>query len=712
MRPGRMLSAYGLRQTRRLILPALLTLTAGCWDGDDDDDDYDPSADARLSSLVVAQATLEPAFDRDTFDYAAEVANAVDSTTVTATAVRPDATIAVNGNTVASGVASDPIALAVGDSTVTVTVTAANGTSRRTYTVAVTRRPPPSSNAALLSLELTVARLDQIFDPGIMSYTASAGFFGASTSVIARPEDDGATLALNGDPLPPGEPSGYLPLDVGATLLEVAVTAEDGIGMRTYTVEVSRADAGAAGQEAYVKASNTGPDEFGTGVALSGDTLAVGAPGEGSSDTGIDGDQDDNSFADAGAVYVFDRAGTVWSQVAYVKASNSGNPDRFGQALALDADLLVVGAPREQSLSRGIDGIETDDSGVDVGAVYLFRRDGMGVWAQSAYVKASNPDNGDQFARALAVSGSRVIAGAPFEDSAASGVNGDDADDTASAAGAAYVFELDEDDWEQVAYLKASNPDAGDQFGRAVAMDGDLAAVGAPLEDGDATGVGGDQNDDSLLAAGAVYLFEADADGDWTQVAYVKASNPDAGDRFGASVALDGDLLAVAAPGEDSAAVGVDGDQTDDSLDAPGAVYVFERAGDGDWSQIAYIKASNPGTLDNFGNALALHGNVLVVGARSENSDAVGIGGDGSNDAALDAGAVYVFERDAGGDWAQIAYVKAANTDAGDEFGTALGVDGERIAVGAPFERSGDTGVGGDDGDGTVADAGAVYVFR
>src|SRR5690606_21382261 len=141
-------------------------------------------------------------------------------------------------------------------------------------------------------------------------------------------------------------------------------------------------------------------------------------------------------------------------------------------------------------------------------------------------------------------------------------------------AGDGYVGARDEDGaWFQRAYLQAAESNAGDEFGSAVAISGRTAAVGAPREDGGAAGIDGDASSNDLSAAGAVYLFEADDDGNWSQIAYVKASNVDAGDFFGASVALDGGRLAVGAPGESSST----GDPDDDTADGSGAVYVFER---------------------------------------------------------------------------------------------------------------------------------------
>jgi hypothetical protein len=267
-------------------------------------------------------------------------------------------------------------------------------------------------------------------------------------------------------------------------------------------------------QHAYVKASNSGAaDLFGTSVALSGNgsILAVGAPGEGSSATGIDGDQTDNAAPGAGAVYVFTRSGATWIQQAYVKASNPGTSDGFGRSVALSGDgsILAVGAPGEDSAAAGIDGDQTDNSLSHAGAVYVFARSGA-TWSQQAYVKASNTDPEDHFGSSLALSadGSSLAVGATGEDSDGSR-GGLQSDNSSSSTGAVYAFTRTGTTWSQRIYLKASNPDAGDELGAFVALSGDGSrlAVGAPLEDGAATGLDGNQADNSALNAGAVYVF-------------------------------------------------------------------------------------------------------------------------------------------------------------------------------------------------------------
>jgi FG-GAP repeat len=458
-------------------------------------------------------------------------------------------------------------------------------------------------------------------------------------------------------------------------------------------------------QQAYLKASNTdAQDEFGTSVAVSGDTVVVGAPSEDSAASGVNGNQADDSLSEAGAAYVFTRSGSNWSQQAYLKASNPDLVDRFGVSVAVSGDTVVVGAPFERSAASGVNGNQADDSLPFAGAAYVFTRSGN-TWSQQAYLKASNPDTNDEFGHSVAVSGDTVVVAAYGEDSAASGVNGSQANGL-DTAGAAYVFNRHGSTWSQQAYLKASNPDAFDFFGWSVAVSGDTVVVGAYGEDSAASGVNGNQAN-GLGSAGAAYVFNRSGS-TWSQQAYLKASNPDANDYFGISVAVFGDTVVVGAYGEDSAASGVNGNQAN-GLGSAGAAYVFNRSG-GTWSQQAYLKASNPGFADDFGDSVAVSGDTVVVGAPQEASAASGVNGNQADDSLPVAGAAYVFTR-TGTTWSQQAYLKASNPDAGDRFGTVVAVSDETIVAGAHEEDSAASGVNGDEADDSLFAAGAAYVF-
>ncbi|MEO6772001.1 MAG: integrin [Kofleriaceae bacterium] len=381
-------------------------------------------------------------------------------------------------------------------------------------------------------------------------------------------------------------------------------------------------------QQAYVKASNPDAmDHFGRSLALSADgsTLAVGADGEASAVTGVGGAQTDNTAAGAGAVYVLSRTGTTWAQTAYVKASNTGAGDLFGHVLALSGDgaTLAVGAPLEDGSTPGIDGASTETA-ASAGAVYVFAR-GTTTWAQQAYVKASNPGANDQFGNALALSadGSTLAVAAPFEDSSTTGL-GTTPDELATDAGAAYVFVRTGVTWAQQVYVKASNTEANDRFGAAIALTADAhtLVVGA---DGDDSNSSAAPDDNSATDSGAVHVF-AYTGATWVEAAFVKAQAPSAGDGFGLAAAI-GSSLVIGAPNE---------------ANATGGAYVFDMAG----AFTRHLTAANAAAGDKFGTAVttaSAGATTLAASAIGEDSSATGLDGDGANDDAPDSGAAYVF---------------------------------------------------------------------
>ena len=455
-------------------------------------------------------------------------------------------------------------------------------------------------------------------------------------------------------------------------------------------------------------------------LSSDGMTMAVGAIWEDSVSTGIDNDQSGLwTGAEAGAVYVFTKSANVWSQQAYVKASNTNTDDQFGFSVALstDGNTLAVGAYREDSASTGINNDDSNDSAVEAGAVYVFTRSGD-VWSQQAYIKASNTDAGDNFGEQLALSayGNTLAVGASSEASTATGINVDETNNDDASKGAVYVFTRSGNTWSQQTYIKSSY--TGDhRFGRSIAISDDgltlavsshdgvigdgvvsvfsynagwseqdrlhssspssdigtnschiglgsplaLSASGNTLAAGDcsersnAIGIDGDASDTSALNAGAVYVFSRTGSS-WSKQAYVKASNTDADDNFGASVALsdDGDTLAVGAFYENGSDTGVNGDDSDNTNDSgTGAVYVYTRDA-GTWSQQAYVKPSNthadPGHtsyIDAFyfglSVSLSADGETLAVGANTEPSIATGVNGDQTDTSAGGAGAVYLY---------------------------------------------------------------------
>jgi hypothetical protein len=189
----------------------------------------------------------------------------------------------------------------------------------------------------------------------------------------------------------------------------------------------------------------------------------------------------------------------------------------------------------------------------------------------------------------------------------------------------------------------------------------------------------------------------------------VKASNAGANDIFGASLVLDNDTLAVGSPYEDSAANTINGEQLNEDAFNAGAAYVFVRDGNGLWSQQAYVKSANSETRDLFGWSIALSGDTLLVGATGEASASTGVNSEAGGNDADEAGAAYVFVRNAGL-WSQSAYVKPSNTGTEDQFGIGVAVSGETLAIGARAEDSDGTGIDPVPNEDAV-DSGAGYVY-
>jgi len=377
-------------------------------------------------------------------------------------------------------------------------------------------------------------------------------------------------------------------------------------------------------------------DQFGAAVAISGDTVVIGAPREDSSSTGVNSTPNEGA-TDAGAAYVFARSGETWTQQAYLKTPNAGTTqagDQFGGAVAVDGDTLVVGARLEDGTSSTI-----NESAADAGAAWVFVRSGT-TWTSQARLKAllvGTTQVNDRFGISVGISGDTVVVGADGEDSGTTTINSAP-DESASGAGAAYVFVRSGTSWSQQAYLKAANAGGGDFFGISVAVSGDTVVAGANFEDSGTTGVNSVPNEGGLNS-GAAYIFTRSGTA-WTQQAYLKPGNTGASDSFGAAVAVSGDTVVAGASAEDSGTTGIDS-APDESAGGAGAAYVFVRSGTS-WTQRSYLKSSSTSAGDSFGAAVAVSGATIVVGAFAEDSSTTGVDTT-PNESAGDAGAAFVF---------------------------------------------------------------------
>ena len=460
---------------------------------------------------------------------------------------------------------------------------------------------------------------------------------------------------------------------------------------------------------AYLKANNTGPvDLFGTSVAISGNTAVVGAPEEDSAATNVNGNGADNTAQDAGAAYVYVKTGDTWTFQAYLKPRNAEAGDRFGESVAIFGDLIVVGAPQEDSNATGVNGSRNDNTAQDSGAAYVFRRSGTS-WSQRAYLKASNTDANDRFGSSVSISGNTVVVGAVFEDSSDSTIDGNQLDNTASRAGAAYVFSRTAGVWAQQSYLKADNIEANDQFGTSVAVDGDTIVVSSLLEDSASTGVGADGLNNNATDSGAAYVFFR-VGGVWSQQAYLKASNTESQDQFGKAVAISRDTIVVGNPFDASDSNGINADDQNNNALKAGSAYVFVR-NINVWSQQAYLKASNANGNDQFGGAVSVSGDSIIVGAIGEDSGAKGVNGNQQHNSVASSGAAYVYVR-SGTTWTQRGYLKASNTEFNDTFGHAVGVSGNNAIVTAESEDGAGLEVTGDPDDNSANQSGAAYTYN
>jgi hypothetical protein len=329
-------------------------------------------------------------------------------------------------------------------------------------------------------------------------------------------------------------------------------------GSNAGAVYVFTRSGGSWTQQAKLLASDAqSSDYFGDSVAVSGDTAVIGAYGEAT------------GGSNAGAVYVFTRSGGAWVEQAKLMASDAQSSDYFGYSVAVSGDTAVIGAYRE------------DTGGSDAGAAYVFTRSG-GAWVEQAKLMASDAQSSDRFGGSVAVSGDTAVIGARYEDTGG------------SDAGAAYVFTRSGGSWTQQAKLMASDAQSSDYFGGSVAVSGDTAVIGASRED-----TGGSN-------AGAVYVFTRSG-GAWVEQAKLLASDAQANDNFGDSVAVSGDTAVIGAYGEATGGSNA------------GAVYVFTRSG-GSWTQQAKLLASDAQSSDYFGGSVAVSGDTAVIGA--SNADA------------------------------------------------------------------------------------------
>jgi hypothetical protein len=397
-------------------------------------------------------------------------------------------------------------------------------------------------------------------------------------------------------------------------------------------------------------------DKFGYGVATDGSTLVIGAPYD-------DGDPNDVDRADnQGAAHPFRYTeGNVFPQTKLTENGDAKRDDRFGNSVDISGDALVIGVYRD------------DIDATDSGSAFVLRSvydETTETWTITEQVRLETDDPGEagnEFGYAVAISGDVVVVGAHRED------------DAGSASGSVYVFRFDGSAWNQEAKLLAGDARGGDKFGSSVAIDGDTIVVGA---------IKGGEGDST---SGSIYVFEYN-NSVWEQETELFGPDIGVGDQFGYSVAIEGDTIIAGAPRHD-----------DGEIDS-GAAYVFRRSA-GTWDEEAKLIGSDLSAEDRFGNSVSLSGKTAVVGAYK--ADVLNVV---DQNVMVDAGSVYVFRFD-GSDWPEMANLTPSSDDflddtaEKDEFGYAVAISGDLVVVGAHKDDILDKD------DNLQFDAGSAYVF-
>ncbi|MDY7109553.1 MAG: C1 family peptidase [Planctomycetota bacterium] len=316
---------------------------------------------------------------------------------------------------------------------------------------------------------------------------------------------------------------------------------------------IYRYDDGAWDEEIkLVPSDGAADDRFGRAVAVHGDLAVIGASG------------DDDHGECSGAAYVYRFDGDAWIEQAKLLPTEGAAFDHFGYSVAVHDDLVVVGA-------RG-----PSDGAGHPGFASIYRYDGSS-WQEEATVSGSGGGGRDYFGYSVAVAEDLAVVGAIWDEE-----NGE-------KAGAAYAYRFDESSWTEEEKLLASDGAEGDWFGSSVSISGDTVLVGASWEDHGAQDIG------------AAYVYRHDGS-DWGEEEKLVAFDGSAGDYFGSSASISGDLVIVGAPR--------DNDMGDDS----GSAYVYFRDGGG-WTLASKALALDGTAGDRFGSAIALSNGNALIGA-------------------------------------------------------------------------------------------------
>lgn len=346
---------------------------------------------------------------------------------------------------------------------------------------------------------------------------------------------------------------------------------------------------------------------FGKGVAISGGTVIVGSPGESFDENGM------NYRQSAGAAYVFELGlGNKWEQIQKLVSSDRQSGDSFGDAVSVQGDHLLVGASGCDIFITGT------NPKINAGAGYIFERS-QRIWSE---VTKASPPGGNSFdfaGQQVAISENFAVVGVSLDDIDSQGNN------PVTDAGSAYIYQrISAANWMYIQKITPSVRGKSAFFGISVATSGSSILVGASGDSTDAMG------NNPVLNTGAAYMFKFDSNGQFQQIAKLVASDREFNDQFGHSVSLSGNVAAIGARYES---------ESGNTNWYAGAVYIFEKPLPvGNWTEFQKVIHSDRDHFDEFGGAVSLSGNRLIVGAIGQDEDLSG------NNYLSNAGSAYIFE--------------------------------------------------------------------
>ncbi|MFT5824264.1 MAG: hypothetical protein ACI8ZM_005530 [Crocinitomix sp.] len=346
-------------------------------------------------------------------------------------------------------------------------------------------------------------------------------------------------------------------------------------------------------------------DRFAWAVAINDNLAVIGAYGE------DEDENDENNLSKAGSAYIFERdVDGTWNEVQKIVASDRAEGVEFGFSVAIDGDLIVIGSHYNNTDAVG------GGYSLHAGAAYIFEQNVDGEWVELQKLVASdrwgNPgfdyeeeDWNWRYGESVAVENDYVVVGSPF-------------------ASKGYMYERTGDTWSEVEQLTYPGIAWLDRAG-IVSISGTTVLLGAQTWD-----YSEEFGDDALMNAGGAAIFDRVGDGDWTFTQMIVGGDRSAGDHFGISVSIDGDLIASGAHQDNH------DEDTDGDMENAGSAYVFKRI-DGVWEQIEKVDNSDRAIGDQLGIAVAASVNTVLIGAFQQDFAA------GGGDYQEDAGAGYFY---------------------------------------------------------------------